>query len=483
MKLELLTEKTKRRGISFFDKVIEAGVGFKLRSKPSSNKESLFPIKTPLESLPQNGKPLEGVLEEFNSQLLPHCVNFSSPNFLKYPYAGNAIAAIGADFLKSLLNQNLMTNEWSPAGTYLEIQTINWLRNLIGYNCEETPKDIFEVGGISTLSGTLSNAVALYAASKRAKSLKAGDYRRFVLIPKGISHYSIERSLDWLGGIGEAIEVETEDFKYNLEDLSKKLEDCGENRVLAIVVFAGDSKAVSIDHFDQIHNLVRSFDPDIWLHADACHGFCLAFSDKLRGKLQGINLFDSIAADPHKNLLVPYPLSFLLFKDLRATRLLCKDYGNFLEEEEKYDFGRITPFVGSKSWETLKFWFLLKNLGMKGIGELVDKLYETTTYLSNRIASSRNYYLVKRNDFNSVLFSCYGKDDRKPSDMNEQIIEQVKKDGSYALKSVEVYEHGNSATDLKVKVLKAMIGNPTISTSNIEQLIAYLEKVAELIGD
>lgn len=287
--------------------------------------------------------------------------------------------------------------------------------------------------------------------------------------------------MDWLGGIGEVLEIETKNFKYDLEDLSKKLEECGRNRVIAVVVFAGDSKTVSIDHLDRIHSIVNSFDPDIWLHADACHGFCLAFSNNLKSKLQGINLFDSITTDPHKNLFVPYPLSFLVFKNPQNTRLLCEDYGNFLEEEETYDFGRITPFVGSRSWETLKFWFLLKNLGVRGIGGLVDKLYETATYFSERIISSRNYHLVKRNDFNSVLFSYYEEDDKKSSDINEQIIEQVRKDGIYALKSTTVYERGDSVTNLKVKILKATIGNPLISRSKIDQLIEYLEKVADLI--
>ncbi|MEM2146624.1 MAG: pyridoxal-dependent decarboxylase, partial [Candidatus Jordarchaeaceae archaeon] len=434
MQLEILTDKTKGGAISFFYKIIEAGIDFKLQQKPFSKKNALFPINTPLEPLPQNGLPLEEVLNEFNSRFLPYCINFSSPNFLEYPYAGNAVAAIGADFLKSLLNQNLMTSEWSPAGTYLEIQTINWLRNIIGYNYEEAPKNIFEVGGMSTVGGTFSNAVALYAASKRSETLKDGDCRRYIFIPKGISHYSIKRSLDWLGGIGEVLEVETKNFKYDLNDLLNKLEICGRNRVLAVVAFAGDSKTVSIDNFVDIYRLVNSFDPDIWLHTDACHGFCLAFSNNLRSKLQGINLFDSISADPHKDLLVPYPLSFLLFKDPKTTRLLCEDHGNFLDEDEMYNFGRITPFVGSKSWETLKFWFLLKNLGVKGIGKLVDKLYETVSYFLERIASSRYYYPVKRNDFNSVLFSHIGEDDRKSSDINEQIIKQIEKDGIYALK-------------------------------------------------
>lgn len=51
--------------------------------------------------------------------------------------------------------------------------------------------------------------------------------------------------------------------------------------------------------------IVKETDENIWLHADACHGFSLGFSEKLKSRISGIELFDSISTDPHKVLAVP----------------------------------------------------------------------------------------------------------------------------------------------------------------------------------
>ena len=51
---------------------------------------------------------------------------------------------------------------------------------------------------------------------------------------------------------------------------------------------------------------MRYEDENIWLHADACHGFSLGFSEKHKHKIKGIEKFDSISTDPHKVLDLPY---------------------------------------------------------------------------------------------------------------------------------------------------------------------------------
>ena len=45
------------------------------------------------------------------------------------------------------------------------------------------------------------------------------DYK--VILPKGIGHYSIKSSLMWLGCGDNVIEVPTENFRYNLDELKK----------------------------------------------------------------------------------------------------------------------------------------------------------------------------------------------------------------------------------------------------------------------
>lgn len=40
--------------------------------------------------------------------------------------------------------------------------------------------------------------------------------------------------------------------------------------------------------------------------------------------------------------------------------------------KDPFDLGKITPFIGSKNWTSLKLWFLIKNFGRNKLGEIID---------------------------------------------------------------------------------------------------------------
>ena len=77
--------------------------------------------------------------------------------------------------------------------------------------------------------------------------------------------------------------------------------------------------------------------------------------DSKKFKLDGINLYDSISTDPHKVLMTPYAMSALLVKDSKKLETITSTSDLILKEP--YEFGQITPFIGSKSWMSLKVWF------------------------------------------------------------------------------------------------------------------------------
>ena len=103
--------------------------------------------------------------------------------------------------------------------------------------------------------------------------------------------------------------------------------------------------------------------PSIWLHADACHGFSLGFSDTLKHKIKGIERFNSITTDPHKVMNSPYTISALLVRDPAVMKTISSTSDLIMQED--FAFGQITPFLGSRPWMSLKLWFVMKNLGRK----------------------------------------------------------------------------------------------------------------------
>ena len=107
---------------------------------------------------------------------------------------------------------------------------------------------------------------------------------------------------------------------------------------MACVVYAGDSRSLTIDRLDDIYGIVKNSDKNIWLHVDACHGFALSFSEKLKYKLKGIEKYDSITADAHKALMIPYGLSLLLTKNRRSFFMIKSE--SDLIMKENFAFGQ-----------------------------------------------------------------------------------------------------------------------------------------------
>lgn len=472
----ILNSKNEKESLQFFCQILDLGIGFKNQNqikRKTLTEKIISDIQS--EDIPVSGENVKIVLAEFENNILPYCVNVSNPKFVGFPYAGNSVAAIGADIMKSFSQQNLMNQDWSPIATQMELSLIKWLRKLVGYKiATKKIKNIFFAGGMVTTGGSMSNIIALLLAKKNI----GNDHqkRKYILIPKGITHYSINKASDFFG-CGEVIEVDSKDFKYNLDDLKEKLAKFN-NKILAVVAFAGDSKTGTIDDFQKIRDVVKSYDSKIWLHADACHGFCLEFSDKLKYKLNGIEEFDSISADPHKDLFTPYPLSFLLFKNSGFLRIMA-DSKKMAEEEGLFDFGRITPFLGSRAWDSLKLWFLLKNLGSSGICKYIDQLNDVTQFAWETLSNDMDFRVIKEPDFNSVLFYYCGSDklqQLKLDNLNYQIYKKIKNKGEFFLHSSKICL--DTQKTKQIRVLRLMVGNPNCDKTTVLEMVNYLKKIA-----
>lgn len=481
----ILNNETKEYAKECFDKVVDMGIEFKLQDK---FREKIFEdrLKEQLFEVPYETKELKKVIEDFQVNILPYCSNFSSKKFMGFPDAGNSIASISGALLADLLQQNLINSTFcAPIATYMEIAVIRMLREVVGYKNKEI-NNIWDVGGVITAGGTGSNSIAMLLARENhdSNTMEKGvrnpeNYK--VIIPKGIGHYSIKSSLMWIGCGDNIIEVPTVSYKYDLLELEKTLK-ANKGKVMAVVAYVGDSRSMTIDNLQEVHRIVKSIDENIWLHADACHGFSLGFSEKLKQKISGIELFDSISTDPHKVLMTPYTISALLLKEPHSLKKVSSTSDLIMKED--YAFGQVTPFIGSKSWMSLKLWFLFQNLGKKKIGEIVEKRCEMAQYLKNKIDESCEFVRLNNVDINSVMFMYVG---NKSKSINYEKVNQINKDIKKKIDSEgNIYLHQFSIPDddgviKKGEVLyplRYMSGNDNITTEDIDDMLLYVKNIA-----
>ncbi len=444
-------------------------------------------------------------MKEF-MMLMQSSTNFSSKNFVGFPDAGNSIAANLASLLSTCMNQNMINETFcSPKATFIEMETISWLRELIGYIGPKTFSSAADAGGAAVIGGVHANTIALLAAREKLfpgclrKGLAHFDTSRVrILTPASINHYSIRCALAWLG-LGEESLVEVpigRDYKYDLQALENTISSAQENKeqILAVIAYAGDSRTQSIDRLNQIGSLCNKY--NIWFHVDACHGLQLLFSRTYRHRIQGIELADSVTLDPHKVLWIPYNLSYVLFKNPASLETIGAS--SDLITKERWALGQFTPFIGSKAFNSLKLWALLKHLGSERIGTLIDQRLALVQTIQTMVDSEPNLYRLNHTDINSIMFvylprKLRGKKTESLSeqellylnDLNHEIYKTLMNEKEYYVHSFKIVDAGHKlhpSIQRPVQVLRLMPGNVATTRDDIHNLLSRILEIGERLS-
>jgi glutamate/tyrosine decarboxylase-like PLP-dependent enzyme len=340
------------------------------------------------EPLPIGGSSAEEILQQFAHDIAPHAMTVPSPYYFGQFNPAPLAIGVWADALCSSLNQNAGAWRNGPTSAMIESQAIRWLCELIGYG-----KDAF---GVLASGGSEANLIALKCARDRISPEIAHRGARqgsdLTVYTSEQCHYSVEKSLDILGlGRQSLRKIETdEQFHVRLDKLHEAIEqDIGAGRrPFCIVGVAGTTATGVIDDLPALAEIART--NDCWYHVDAAYGGALAFSDKHRDKLRGIEVADSITFDPHKWMFVPFSCGTTLVRDgaevLRNSFDMSPDY---LAEQRgfddaQYDFFRYGQ-MGTRRFNALKLWMCFKFMGKRGYSQTVETHIELTQHLAARL--------------------------------------------------------------------------------------------------
>ena len=340
------------------------------------------------QSLPISGTPAEHILEQFAREVAPHAQQVPSPRY--YGQFNPTPLAIGvwADALCSSLNQNAGAWRNGPTSAMIESQVIRWLCEVIGYGREAF--------GVLASGGSEANLIALKCVRDRAFPEVIRDGARegpaLTIYSSEQCHYSVEKSLDILGlGRGSLRKIATDNrFHIRLDLLKEAIRrDLDEGRrPSGIVGVAGTTSSGVIDPLPELAELASEH--NCWFHVDAAYGGALAFSERHKQKLRGIELADSITFDPHKWMFVPFSCGATLVRHggqvLRNSFDMSPEY---LSEDRgfsdaEYDFFRYGQ-MGTRRFNALKLWMCFKFMGTAGYREAVDRHIELTQYLAARL--------------------------------------------------------------------------------------------------
>ncbi|PFX03061.1 pyridoxal phosphate-dependent decarboxylase family protein [Nocardia farcinica] len=482
--------------LELLHRALDLGLAFKGRDDIYGNRMPPTEIRDLLlTELPEVPMRYEEVYRQFRDQVLPLCKNEASPRFLGFGDTGDDPAALMGGVLSLLTQQNMINQSFdSPSATFIEITVLRWLRDLLGFTNPPVPEviSVWDVGGVIGPGGTMSNTIAMMLARETAApgTMSSGvtdPERLSVVVPEGIGHYSVKAALTWIGCGARIIAVPTIGFRYDLAALERTLSE-RLGQVMAVVAYAGDSRTQTVDDLRAVHGLVRSIDPRIWLHADACWGLLAAFSPRLRPLLDGIAEFDSVTVDPHKIMAVPYGLSALLVRDAGALRAVST-YSDLIMQED-FAFGQVTPFLGTKDWSSLKLWMMMLGRGRSGLAALAAERVAAARCFAALVDAHPRLVRLNDPDLAAVVFVYLpgGVDKSFPlseadiaavNAFNLAIHQRMLDEGRWHLHQFTLPDDlGRLRPGAILRPLRLMANNPHLTTEHMRDVVLYLDHLA-----
>jgi glutamate/tyrosine decarboxylase-like PLP-dependent enzyme len=313
----------------------------------------------------------------------------SGPRFFHFVTGGTTPAALGADWLSSLYDQNSFSAVSSPYGTQLEEVAIRWLLDLF-----VLPDDW---GGVLTTGATMANFVGL-ACARRWWALEHRvdlDERGFGGLPavpvfsSEYVHASARKALAMLGLGRDSVRV------VDLDELDSGLAELA--GAPAIVI--GNAGDVNTGDFDQITRMAELAERhNAWLHVDGAFGLFARLTPRAAVLAEGVERADSVIADGHKWLNVPYDCGFAFVRDRELLREPFRLTAAYLPSDESP-----SP-EASRRARALAVWATLRAYGRAGYRAMVERHLELARRLSARIDEEPELERLAETKLNIVCF-------------------------------------------------------------------------------
>ncbi|MGZ8607541.1 MAG: pyridoxal phosphate-dependent decarboxylase family protein [Actinomycetota bacterium] len=381
--------------------------------------------------LPDEGSGALGALRELIEQGVPAAVRSSGPRMFHFVTGGVTPAALGGDWLATVLDQNAFSWVGTPLGSRLEAVTIRWLKELF-----ELPASW---AGVLTTGATMANFTALAAARHWWGEAHGVDVEERGLaglppvpvLSGGYIHASAVKALAMLGiGRGNVRRLSRDGVgRLDLEALEASLRDLG-GAPSILMTTAGEVNAGDFDPIEAVADLAERH--GAWLHVDGAFGLFARVTPRTRALVAGVERAGSAIADGHKWLNVPYDSGFAFVRDPMTLPKTFTASAAYLPspDDPHPNFGYFGPEMSRRA-RALTAWASLRAYGRGGYVAMVERHLDLAQRLAGRIDEEPALERLADVPLNVVCFRFRpsGLDDAALDDLNRRLGEAVIEDG------------------------------------------------------
>ncbi|MGW3357795.1 pyridoxal phosphate-dependent decarboxylase family protein [Streptomyces bungoensis] len=391
--------------------------------------------------LPEHGDP--DALRTLVHALAEGAADPADPLCAGHLHSPPLAVATAADLAVSALNPSLDSWDQAPGASALEAEVTRALARQIGL-----------ADALATTGGSESNHLALLLA----RETHGGSVQ---LVCGANAHHSLPRAA-WLLGLPDPVVVPAPRGTLDPAALDAALTALPGPHLVAAT--AGTTDAGLIDPLPEIAGLCTAHGAR--LHIDAAYGAGLAFSDRHREKLAGLQAAHTVTLDLHKLGWQPAAAGLLAVarpRDLAALH----HRADYLNAEDDTDAG--LPDLLGRSLRTtrrpdlLKAAVTLRTLGRAGLGALVDQVCARAREFAELVSEHPGFDLYDRPTISTVCFRPAGASDDTVAALRRRLLHEgravlgrARLDGRLWLKATLLNPH--TGPDALAQLLKLAEG-------------------------
>ena len=337
--------------------------------------------------LPEIGRPADEIVAFVREHVMPRPMGNSHPRFFGFINASADPLGIVADYLASAMNPNCWGGD--HAAIHVENRVVRWLCELMGLPGTAQ--------GILASGGSMANFIALAAARRAAAP---GNVREdglaggapLVVYASDQVHSCVDKAVDLLGiGTGNLRKLPSDDaFRLPLDALAGAVaEDRARGLRPAVVVgTAGTVNTGAVDPLDALADFCAR--ERLWFHVDGAYGAMARIAAPLAPLFRGIERADSLAADPHKWLYVPYEAGATLVRDGERLADAFRKFPEYLASDPESPFPGPAWFAErgpelSRGFKALKVFMGMLRHGRAGYAAAIERDVALARFLSDEV--------------------------------------------------------------------------------------------------
>jgi glutamate/tyrosine decarboxylase-like PLP-dependent enzyme len=401
-----------------------------LESHPVLDRGAEQAIRRWSDPMPEEGDGTLTTLSELAARGQQAATRSSGPRFFHFVMGGGTPAALGADWLTSAFDQVAFGWASSPMASRLEQVAVDWLRQLF-----ELPE---EFGGVLTSGATMGNFVALAAArnwwaEQHGVDVEQAGLSGLPAAPILTSNYIHPSALQAIGmlGMGQGnVECFARDAAGRLDAAALEARLRKLNSPAILIANAGEVNAGDFDPIEQMAGLASEH--RAWLHVDGAFGLFARLTPFARHLAAGVERADSVVADGHKWLNVPYDCGFAFVRDAgRLSRTFNVGAPYLPSPDDPHpNPGFLSP-ENSRRARALTVWATLRAYGRTGYREMVERHLALAGHLADRVDQVPQLERLAETQLNIVCFRARpeGVPEEELDALNRQLGDELLRDG------------------------------------------------------